>query len=225
MDRGSRRCSDADSRDQLTAELVSDLRRHAPAGATGPLELVRAAPVYVRAKAEGGALCQNDLSDASRGRPAADVPCYRLTVRTDRGQRSVSVRAGGEATIRAGRGAYTSGVRTVQDRAALPADAATSHADHAELPLMGYAVPEDGIRGSVPSCRSRDTSSQGESSRLCSALACTVEVRVLRTMMVSSVRTNKSGPTSERFSSTFSSWQSSPSGANHTANDKIFQKV
>jgi hypothetical protein len=110
IDRGSRRCSDADSRDQLTAELVSDLRRHAPAGATGPLELVRAAPVYVRAKAEGGALCQNDLEATLRvAGPAADVPCYRLTVRTDRGQRSVSVRAGGEATIRAGRGAYTSG--------------------------------------------------------------------------------------------------------------------
>lgn len=107
LDRGDKSCGDSASRDEMRGELASDRRVHD--GVAEWNARTRSVPTYVRVRAQGG-LCQNDLFAALRiegGTPGKR--CYRLTARTDRGQRSVDVASGDEAIIQSGRGAYSSG--------------------------------------------------------------------------------------------------------------------
>jgi len=108
LDRGDKSCGDTASRDEVRGELLSDHRAHD--GITERSERTGAAPTYVRVRGRGGVWCQNDLLASLRIEGgAAGKRCYRLTVRTDRGQRSVDAARGDEAIIQAGRGAYSSG--------------------------------------------------------------------------------------------------------------------
>lgn len=108
LDRGDKSCGDTASRDEVRGELLSDHRAHD--GIAEWSARAGAAPTYVRVRGRGGLWCQNNLFAALRIEGgAAGKRCYRLTVRTERGQRSVDAASGDEAIIQAGRGAYSSG--------------------------------------------------------------------------------------------------------------------
>lgn len=126
IDRGVRGCGDANSAEELSGELLSDARRHEQPEVRGFDARTGAARTTISVQAAGGWFCQNDLRVSLRLEPVSGAPtpapkavadpakretrpCYRFTVRTDRGQRHADLGPDGTATIASGRGAYSSG--------------------------------------------------------------------------------------------------------------------
>ncbi len=103
---------DGASTDEVSGELISDARVHDKPALTHFSKRTGAAPVFVRVQAAGGLFCQNDVQASLQiqgAKESPQQPCYRLTVRTDRGQRSVDVQGAAAAGITSGRGAYSAG--------------------------------------------------------------------------------------------------------------------
>lgn len=105
--RGSKSCSDGASTDSFSATLLSDTRVHTNPPVDSFSATVGSAPDFWRVYADGG-LCVNDLdvTITTVGGSSANK-CYRLTVITNNGPRSVDVSGSGSANISSGSGSYS----------------------------------------------------------------------------------------------------------------------
>ncbi len=100
-------CSDGDSQNTISGQLLSDARMHLNPNVVDFSATVGAAPHWYSVYSSGG-LCDNDysLTLTTTGGPA--VPCYQATITTDKIVNSVVVSGAGSGTIAGGAGSYSS---------------------------------------------------------------------------------------------------------------------
>ena len=107
--RGSKDCYDGASQDNFSSIVPSDQRVHINPPVASFSGSVGSAPDWWVVRADGGTFCVNDYSVSFSTRGGVAIPCYRLSIFTNKKSDSITLTGNSFGTMSSGASSYSGG--------------------------------------------------------------------------------------------------------------------